>query len=62
VLHGQFNITYDPHIRRLLCNGHVLNLAANTFIFNTNDETLAAYNNCGFLEAALPSEKELDAW
>ena len=62
MLHDQFNISYDPHLHRLRCNGHVLNLAANAFLFNTADEALAAYNNPGILEAALPSEKELDAW
>jgi hypothetical protein len=62
VLHDQFNITYDPHLHRLHYNGYVLNLAANAFLFNTADEALATYNNPGILEAALPSEKELDAW
>jgi hypothetical protein len=62
VLHNQFNIRYDPHLHRLRCNGHILNLTANEFLFNTADEALAAYNNPGILEAALPSEKELDAW
>jgi hypothetical protein len=56
------NIRYDPHLHRLRCNGHVSNLAADTFLFNTADEALAAYNNPGILEAAIPSEKELDAW
>jgi hypothetical protein len=62
VLDDQFNIRYNPHLYRLRCNGHVLNLTTNTFLFNTADKALTAYNNPRILKAALPSKEELDAW
>ena len=57
-----FQLEYDPIHHRLRCNGHILNLAATAFLFNTANEALVAYNNEGVSESALPSEKELEEW
>ncbi|OAF56031.1 Phospholipase C [Pseudogymnoascus destructans] len=39
-LQEQHNLTYDPLHYRLRCNGHIINLAAQSFLFNTETETL----------------------
>ena len=62
VLDHQFQIQYDPKHHRLRCNGHILNLAANSFLFKTADEALADYNNTIIAISDLPSEKELEEW
>ena len=56
------DIKYDPDHHRLRCNGHILNLAAQSFLFNTADEALTTQNNPGISAKDLPSEKEIEEW
>jgi hypothetical protein len=36
----EYDILYDPIIRRLRCQGHIINLAVNSFIYVTDKENL----------------------
>ncbi|KAJ6439010.1 hypothetical protein O9K51_08414 [Purpureocillium lavendulum] len=37
---GRFDISYDPKVHRLRCQGHIINLAAKAFLFVTGSEKL----------------------
>lgn len=42
------------------CNGHIINLAAQSFLFQTDEESLADENNTSAL--ARPAELEMEQW
>lgn len=44
-LQTQHEFFYDPKHFRLRCNGHIINLSAQSFLFDTQDEALAEHNN-----------------
>ena len=57
MLFDQYQIVYNAEHHRLRCNGHIINLAAQSFLFHTEDEDLAAENNDGLLTT--PTELEM---
>jgi hypothetical protein len=59
-LFDQYQIVYNVEHYRLRCNGHIINLAAQSFLFHTDNEDLAAENNEGLL--ATPTELEMQQW
>ena len=60
VLFDQYQIVYNIEHHRLRCNGHIINLAAQSFLFHTNNEDLTAENNEGLLST--PTELEMQQW
>ena len=62
MLDHKLDTKYDSDHHRLRCNGHILNLAAQSFLFNTADEALTTQNNPGISARDLPSEKEIEEW
>jgi hAT family C-terminal dimerisation region len=60
VLFDQYEILYKPQHYRLRCNGHIINLAAQSFLFPTDPESLALENNTGLLTT--PTELEMKQW
>jgi hypothetical protein len=60
VLLNQYQINYPPLPHRLRCNGHIINRAAQAFLFATEDEALADYNNSNTLIP--PTEREMADW
>ncbi len=57
MLLNQYQIIYPPLPHRMGCNGHIINLAAQAFLFTTEDKALADYNNSNTLIP--PTEKEM---
>jgi hypothetical protein len=53
-------MVYNVEHYRLRCNSYIINLAAQSFLFNTKDEDLTAENNKGLL--ATPTELEMQQW
>lgn len=53
----RFDIQYDPKVHRLRCQGHIINLAARSFLFVNDKETLERddYGNGASL-------KDIQAW
>ncbi|KFY19813.1 hypothetical protein V493_07824, partial [Pseudogymnoascus sp. VKM F-4281 (FW-2241)] len=47
-------------MHRLRCNGHIINLAVQAFLFATDDEDLAVLNNAEILST--PSQEEMERW
>ncbi len=60
VLFNQYQIVYNAEHHRLCCNGYIINLAAQSFLFYTEDEDLAEKNNEGLL--TMPTELEIQQW
>lgn len=60
VLLEQYQIIYSAEHNRLRCNGHIINLAAQSFLFHTNNESLADKNNANALTT--PTELEIEHW
>jgi hypothetical protein len=60
VLLDQYQIAYSAEHHRLRCNGHIINLAAQSFLFHTDDEALADENNASLLTT--PTELEMQQW
>ncbi|OWT42236.1 hypothetical protein VFPPC_18636 [Pochonia chlamydosporia 170] len=60
LLFDQYQIVYNAEHHRLRCNGHIINLAAQSFLFQTNDESLADENNTSALTT--PTELEMEQW
>ncbi|OWT42446.1 BED zinc finger domain-containing protein [Pochonia chlamydosporia 170] len=56
----KYQIVYNAEHHRLRCNGHIINLAAQSFLFQTNDESLADENNTSALTT--PTELEMEQW
>ena len=56
----QYQIVYSAEHHRLRCNSHIINLAAQSFLFYTDDEDLTAENNNGLLTT--PTELEMQQW
>ncbi|OWT42367.1 BED zinc finger domain-containing protein [Pochonia chlamydosporia 170] len=54
----QFDIQYDPKSHRLRCQGHIINLAAKSFLFVTGNETLE-HEDSGLHNVTL---KQIEAW
>jgi hypothetical protein len=48
-LFDQYQIAYNAEHHRLRCNGYIINLAAQSFLFHTNGEDLIEENNDGLL-------------
>ena len=61
MLFNQFQIVYNPIHHRLRCNGHIINLAAQSFLFYTEDEALTDHNNDSSTFAT-PTELEMEHW
>ena len=55
----QFDITYDASHHRLCYNGHIINLAAQAFLFSSNKDSLSKLNNTA---SSIPSQLEMDTW
>jgi hypothetical protein len=60
VLFDQYEIIYNPIHHRLRCNGHIINLAAQSFLFQIDEEALADHNNTELLST--PTEMEMNHW
>jgi hypothetical protein len=60
VLYDQYQITYNAEHYRLRCNGHIINLTAQAFLFHLVDEALANHNNTNNLVS--PTEAEMELW
>ena len=60
MLFDQYQIVYNAEQHRLCYNGHIINLAAQAFLFYTNNEDLVAENNKGLLTT--PTELEIEQW
>lgn len=60
MLLDQYQITYRAEHHRLRCNGHIINLAAQSFLFDTDDQALAKENNASLLTT--PTELEMQQW
>ncbi len=56
----QYQIVYNAEHHHLRCNGHIINLAAQSFLFHTDDEALADENNASLLTT--PTELEMQQW
>ena len=52
-------IKYDPKQYRLRCQGHIINLSVNSFLFVTDDESLENEEDTGTTKATL---KEIEEW
>ena len=52
------SVEYNPSHHRLRCNGHIINLAAQAFLFPTGDDDTAFYKN----SLDVPTERELEDW
>lgn len=52
-------IKYDPLHHRLRCNGHIINLTAQAFLFSTDEDALDSTNN---LNSFIPTEQEMESW
>jgi len=55
-----YSIKYDPKHHRLRCQGHILNLCVNSFLFVTNDETLEQDDDED--QAASATLEEIKQW
>ena len=60
MLLNQYQIVYNIEYHHLRYNGHIINLAAQAFLFYTDDKDLVAENNKGLL--ATPTEIEMQQW
>jgi hypothetical protein len=60
LLWEEYQILYNPTTHRLRCNGHIINLTAQSFLFQTDDEALAEENNISLLTT--PTEVEMEQW
>ena len=54
-------IDYDPIHYRLRCQGYILNLCAQAFLWKTQEDALADENNV-FLDTRIPIEVEMQEW
>jgi hypothetical protein len=55
-------VPYNGKQYRLRCNGHIINLAAQSFLFQTADEALEDYKYQNAEIFATPSESEMEEW
>ena len=53
-------IPYNAKQYRLRCNGHIINLTAQAFLFLTKDEALLEKNNLSSLY--IPTQLEMETW
>ena len=60
MLLDQHQISYEAEHHRLRCNGHIINLAAQSFLFHTDYEALADDNNTTALMT--PTDLEMEQW
>ena len=60
VLKDQYQILYNPHHHRLRCNGHIINLTAQSFLFQTENEALSNENNTNSF--VIPTAFEMEQW
>jgi hypothetical protein len=58
VLFDQYQIVYNAEQHCLCCNSYIINLAAQSFLFHTDNKDLVAENNKGLL--ATPTELEIE--
>jgi hypothetical protein len=56
----QYQIAYNAEHHRLRCNSHIINLAAQSFLFYTDNKALADENNTSLLTT--PTELEIQQW
>jgi hypothetical protein len=55
----EYSIIYDPIAYRIRCQGHIINLSINSFIYITDKENLEEEEEPGKLKQTL---KEIDQW
>jgi hypothetical protein len=60
-LQEQYTLDWDPVQHRLRCNGHIINLTAQAFLFCTLEEALDEDQNPESVYA-VPTEVEMDVW
>lgn len=53
-------MSYDPRHHRLRCNGHIINLSAQAFLFQTENEALSSENDSNSYET--PTSLEIEQW
>jgi hypothetical protein len=58
VLFDQYQIVYNTEQHRLCCNSYIINLAAQSFLFYTDNKDLVAENNKGLL--TIPTKLEIE--
>lgn len=54
------SVIWEPVHHRLRCNGHVINLAVQSFLFKADSEDLSIDNNIDLMET--PTEQEMEMW
>jgi hypothetical protein len=59
-LKEKHEIIWDPRPHRLRCNGHVINLAVQAFLFASDEEDISQDNNTELLSS--PTEIEMEQW
>jgi hypothetical protein len=52
------SVIWEPVHHRLRCNGHVINLAVQSFLFKADSEDLSIDNNIDLMET--PTEQEME--
>ena len=52
------SISYDLYYRRLRCNGHIINLIVQAFLFGQEEDDYKDFNN----DNTSPSEEQLARW
>lgn len=60
MLLDQYQTIYDAEHHRLRCNGHIINLAAQSFLFGADEESPGGENN--IITLATPTELEMEQW
>jgi hypothetical protein len=60
VLFDQYQIAYNVEHYRLRCNSYIINLAAQSFLFHTDNKDLVVEHNEGLL--ITPTELEMQQW
>ena len=55
LLSTKYQIKYDVSLNRIRCQGHIINLVAQSFLFETKDEELEG-DNSSSREKATPQE------
>jgi hypothetical protein len=56
------DIEYDANLHRLRCNGHIINLAAQAFLFDIHPDALELCNNDLVEAGNAVTEEELNKW
>lgn len=60
LLLNEYNIEYNAIHHQLRCNGHIINLVAQAFLFGYDNEAFSSESNPGIYTT--PTELEMDLW